>query len=39
MDPKKYNEIPRFQIGWIDNVCYPLINVKHKIHNLISNYI
>lgn len=31
MDPSKAQDIPKFQIGWIDNVCLPLLNVRNNL--------
>jgi hypothetical protein len=28
MDIRRSHELPRLQVGWIDNVCMPLYKVK-----------
>jgi len=28
MDARRSHELPRLQIGWIDNVCLPLYKVR-----------
>lgn len=32
MDARRYHELPRLQIAWIDNVCMPLYSVRNEIH-------